>query len=110
MAKKKNKLDRSDGLNLSLFAPNTSWVAPDEFPDLSSAKLIGVDIESKDPKLNTHGPGFIRGDAMIAGVSLAVKDRAWYFPVNHLGGGNLDQGMVFEYLKDTLKRPCDKVF
>ena len=110
MAKKKQKLDKSDGLNLSLFAPNTNWVAPNEFPDLSSARLIGCDIESRDPKLRSHGPGFIRGDASIAGISLAVSDMAWYFPVNHLGGGNLDQDMVFEYIADVMKLPCDKVF
>lgn len=110
MARKKETVDKSDNLNLALFAPKTTWVAPGQFPNLSDIKEIGADIESYDPKLKTKGPGFIRGDASVVGVSLACDDMAWYFPFGHLGGGNLDKSSVVRYLTDVFKAPSDKVF
>lgn len=108
---KKAKPDKSDNLNLALFQPKTTWVAPSSFPDLSGAKLISGDAETKDPLLSSKGPGFLtRGDALVAGFSLAAGDRAWYFPMNHLGGGNLNPDAVKEYLKDVYKLQCPKVF
>ena len=38
-----------------------------------NAKLLSVDIETKDPKLVEFGPGTHRGDGHICGVSFAVK-------------------------------------
>lgn len=110
MGKKKFKLDTSNNLNLSLFPPTTNWVMPSSFPDLSGAKLIGCDTETKDPFLKEQGPGFIRKDAYVAGISLATEDKAWYFPMRHLGGGNLDPGIVTSYVHDVMKLPCPKVF
>jgi DNA polymerase-1 len=76
---------------------------------LSSAKLIGFDCETKDPKLTSEGPGFIRGDASIVGIAVGTIDRSWYFPMRHLGGGNLDPDNVISFVKDTLALPCPKV-
>lgn len=106
---RKHKVDKSDNLNLTLFPPNHRWIIPTSFPDLSGAELIGVDVETKDPYLTTQGPGFIRGDAEIVGVTLATEDRGWYFPVRHLGGGNLDPDIVFDYVRDVMKKPIPKV-
>lgn len=110
MAKRKHKVDKSDNLNLALFTPQTNWVVPGEYPDLSGIKLLGADIESKDPNLKTKGPGFLRKDADVAGISMATDDQAWYFPIGHLGGGNLDRGHVIDFCKDVFKTSVPKVF
>ena len=100
--------DKCDGLTGTLFPPTGDWSCPKSFPDLSSARVIGLDIESKDPKLKEDGPGFIRGDAQVAGVSVSDGLRSWYFPVRHLGGGNHPHPeSVFKWLRDTLK-PKDR--
>lgn len=93
---------QSEGLQLVMEAPRTEWMPPTSFPDLSGVKSIGLDTETKDPHLDSKGPGFIRGDAQVAGVSVAADDRAWYFPINHLGGGNLPQESVSRFLSDIL--------
>lgn len=96
--------DKSEGLTGSLFPPASSWTRPSGFPDLSGEKVIGLDIESRDDDIKAEGPGFIRGDAHVVGVSLATLDRSWYFPLRHLGGGNLDNPeQFFGYLRDVLK-------
>lgn len=105
----KAKLDYSNNLNGTLFPPDSRWIIPTSFPNLSDAELIGVDVETKDPYLTTQGPGFIRGDAEIVGVTLATEERGWYFPVRHLGGGNLDPDIVFEYVRDIMRKPIPKV-
>lgn len=94
---------------MTLFPPDYRWNIPTSFPNLNDAELIGVDVETKDPYLTTLGPGFIRGDAEVVGVTLATEDRGWYFPVRHLGGGNLDPDMVFDYVRDVMKKPIPKV-
>jgi DNA polymerase I-like protein with 3'-5' exonuclease and polymerase domains len=93
------------GLQLVLETPKSVWTPPTSFPDLSGVKTIGVDTETHDPHLEARGPGFIRKDATVAGVSVATADRAWYFPINHLGGGNLPQESVSRFLQDTLSDP-----
>ena len=97
--------DRSDNLNGCLFAPDTDWTPCKSLPDLSGEKVLGIDIESKDPDLKSRGPGFIRGDARAVGVSVATSDRAWYLPIAHLGGGNMESDAVISFVGDLLKDP-----
>ena len=52
------------------------------FPNLANAKLLALDIETKDPNLKKLGPGVRRGDGYILGYSLATEDNTWYFPWN----------------------------
>jgi len=104
MAKRKNA--HIGGFQLGFFAPESSWVPPTELIDLKPAKFIGIDVESKDPKLQTHGPGFIRGDAKVVGISLATEAKQkLYLPFDHEGGGNMDRDLVIRYVQDQLKRP-----
>lgn len=96
--------DKSDGLCGTLFPPNSAWKPPTSFPDLSGQKVLGLDIESRDPQLKERGPGFIRGDASVAGVSVSTFDASWYFPVGHLGGGNIrEPDNLFAWLGDTFQ-------
>jgi DNA polymerase I-like protein with 3'-5' exonuclease and polymerase domains len=101
--KKNPKL--STELQQALFQPPSEWTPPSEFPNLSGVPRLGIDIESHDPNLKTRGPGFIRGDARMVGVSLATDDAAWYFPFGHLGGGNLDEDNVLKFIKDVVSDP-----
>lgn len=86
------------------------WVPPTEFPDLRGASLIALDVETKDPNLLKHGPGDVRKDGYIVGVSIATDHGVrGYFPVRHEGGGNLDAQSVFRWLKDALSGQQPKV-
>ena len=39
-----------------LFPPQTEWVAPSSFPDLTGQDEIAIDLETCDPWLMSHGP------------------------------------------------------
>jgi len=83
----------------------TDWTPPDSFPDLSSAKVIAIDLETFDPDLKEKGCGS-RRDGYIAGVAVGTDDGfRGYFPVAHKLGGNMDKGMVMRWLKEELSRP-----
>ena len=90
--------------------PETGWVAPRDFPRLDSAPWISLDTETKDPNLLESGPGWARGDGHIVGVSIAVPERSWYFPVRHevCPEQNLDPVHVFAWLRDTMERHAKK--
>lgn len=86
--------------------PDTGWLPPTEFPDLSAAPCIAIDTETYDPELLDNGPGWARGRGHIVGVSVAVPGRAWYFPVRHEVEPeyNLDPAAVFAWLRHELAR------
>lgn len=86
-----------------MFAPASEWTPPKHLPDLRQAKMIGIDVEAKDERLTTMGPGFIRGDAKPVGISLAVDGGPkLYLPFGHEQGGNMDRDLVVRYVKDQL--------
>jgi DNA polymerase I-like protein with 3'-5' exonuclease and polymerase domains len=93
--------------------PVTGWSPPKDFPNLSQAKVIGLDTETKDLELNERGPGFVRGAAHVIGVSLATEDKAWYFPIRHEyareSSMNGDPAALFAYLNDVLAKPVPVV-
>jgi len=88
--------------------PDTGWVTPSTLPDLSGAKIIGLDTETKDLELLQKGPGAIRGKGHLVGISVAVDEKnAWYLPMRHeyQPEHNLDPEMVLRWAKDNLTRP-----
>ena len=94
-----------------LFTPPTEWLPPEEFPDLTQACEIAIDLETRDPNLNIRmGSGSVIGIGEVVGISVATKDFCAYYPIAHEGGGNLDRKMVLKWLKDVLKTPSDKIF
>ena len=94
-----------------LFPPDTQWAAPSSFPDLTGQKTIAIDLETKDPWLMSHGPGWAFKDrGFIIGIAIASEDYRAYFPVAHEVGGNLDKQVVYRWLKKQLEAPNDKVF
>ena len=44
-----------------MFTVQTEWDCPEEFPDLSGAKYIAIDLETKDPDLKSINCGNING-------------------------------------------------
>jgi DNA polymerase I-like protein with 3'-5' exonuclease and polymerase domains len=84
--------------------PETGWQAPCEFPRLANAPWLSLDVETKDPELRTHGPGWARGSGHIVGVSLAAPGASWYFPIRHevCPEQNLEPGHVLNWLRDTM--------
>ena len=38
-------------LQFAMFQEKSDWVPPTELPDLSSAKEIAIDLETKDPNI-----------------------------------------------------------
>jgi DNA polymerase I-like protein with 3'-5' exonuclease and polymerase domains len=92
--------------------PYTGWKAPQEFPNLSSAVMISLDTETKDPELTTAGPGWARHKGHIVGVSLAAQARdgtqgKWYFPMRHevCPEENLNPDNVLDFLRHYLGNP-----
>lgn len=55
----------------------------EEYPDLSSAELIAIDLETYDPKLNDEGAGVYRRDGFILGVAIATDTFANYYNIGH---------------------------
>ena len=86
-----------------LIPPTTTWTPPvlSKLPRWSEASRIAIDLETRDPQLTTLGPG-VRRDGYVVGIAVAVEDGpAFYLPVAHQGGGNLDEKHVWAYLRDN---------
>ena len=93
-----------------LFAPQTEWIPPQDFPNLSNYPEISIDLETKDPNLKTMGSGSVTGRGEIVGIAVAVLDWSGYYPIAHEGGGNMDKKKVMSWFQEVLKTPAVKVF
>ena len=94
---------------MAMFTPKSEWVPPLELPDLTGAKKIAIDVETRDPDLKTNGPGWPTGTGEVVGYAVAVDGWQGYIPIRHLGGGNLDEKIVNRWLKKVLESPGDKI-
>ena len=99
----------AQGLQMAMFAPKSEWVPPLELPDLTSAKKIAIDVETRDPNLKKNGPGWPTGDGEVVGYAIATEDWSGYIPIRHFGGGNLDEKIVNRWLKKVFECPADKI-
>ena len=93
-----------------LFKPQTEWLPPEEFKDLSSYDEIAIDLETKDTNLKTMGSGSVTGQSKIVGIALAVEGWSAYYPIAHEGGGNMDKKKVMDYFRTILNYPSKKIF
>ena len=57
-----------------IFKPQTEWIPPESFPDLSKYDEIAIDLETKDPELKTMGSGSVTSKGHIVGIAVAVYD------------------------------------
>lgn len=80
----------------------SDWRPAGRYPSLQGARYIAIDCETNDPNLETMGPGAIRGDGYIVGVSVATEGFKAYYPFAHEGGDNLPKDVVIRYLKREL--------
>jgi DNA polymerase I-like protein with 3'-5' exonuclease and polymerase domains len=96
-------------LQIPMFTKNPEWVPPSELPDLTDAKEIAVDLETRDPNLKNKGPGWPTRDGEVIGYAVATSFWSGYLPVKHFGGGNLDEKIVRRWLAKQLAAPSDKI-
>ena len=98
-------------MQMPLFKPQTEWLPPEEFPDLSKYNEISIDLETKDPNLNIRrGSGSVVGVGEIVGIAVAVKNWCGYYPIAHEGGGNMDRAKVLKWFQAVLNTPATKIF
>jgi len=98
-------------MQMPLFKPQTEWLPPEEFPDLSKYNEISIDLETKDPNLNIRrGSGSVVGVGEIVGVAVAVSGWCGYYPIAHEGGGNMDRKKVLKWFQGVLNTPATKIF
>ena len=86
--------------------PDTGWLPPTNFPDLSSARRIAIDLETRDDDLLVSGPGVRRG-GYIVGVAVGTDDGfRGYYPIAHEVGKeyNFAPDAVFSWLRTELGR------
>jgi DNA polymerase I-like protein with 3'-5' exonuclease and polymerase domains len=96
-------------LQMAMFTPKSEWIPPMELPDITSAKKIAIDVETRDPDIKTSGPGWATGNGEVVGYAVAVDGWSGYIPIRHLGGGNLDEKIVNRWLKKVFECPADKI-
>jgi DNA polymerase I-like protein with 3'-5' exonuclease and polymerase domains len=67
-------------------------------------------VETSDPNLLKSGPGGVRHDGKLVGISVATDTGyCGYFPIAHEGGDNLDSQRVLQWARDTLGGSQPKV-
>ena len=93
-----------------IFKPQTEWLPPEKFPNLSQHDEISIDLETKDPGLTKTGSGSVTKNGEVVGIAVAIEGWAGYFPIAHEGGGNMDRNMVLQWLKDVLNTTATKIF
>lgn len=106
MATDKND-NRTMGFLTAMEADATipEWVAPLSLPDLTGYREVAVDLETHDPNLTTLGPGWARKDGKVVGIAVAAGEEAWYFPIAHANGPNLDRKLVLRWFQKQMATP-----
>jgi len=86
------------------------WKAKEHYPDLSAAKAISFDLETKDPDLTEKGPSTFRGGGYVIGFSVATEDGfAGYYPIKHPEGNLPEPQNARKWLKSILETPIPKI-
>ena len=97
-------------MQIPLFKPQTEWIPPESFPDLSKHKEIAIDLETKDPDLIKMGSGSVTKQGDVTGIAIAVKGWSGYYPIAHEGGGNMDRKKVLKWFQSILNTDAIKIF
>ena len=69
---------------------------------LVNAKQIAIDTETRDPSLTSIGPGYIRGDGEVVGISVACDGFEGYFPFGHETGFNFPKNKVVIFSRKSV--------
>jgi len=97
-------------MQIPLFKPQTEWIPPETFPDLSKYSEIAIDLETKDPDLIKMGSGSVTKRGDVTGIAVAVKGWSGYYPIAHEGGGNMDRKKVLKWFQSVLDINAIKIF
>ena len=98
-------------LQLSMTFKKHIWSTPSEFKDLSGAREIAIDLETRDDGIAEGlGAGWALKKGNIIGFAVAVEGWQGYFPFGHFGGGNMIPDQVKAYIKQVCELPCPKIF
>jgi len=99
---------------LPLFDVDSPWRPPEILPEWQNASVLAIDTETNDPNLTDRGPGWPWGGGHLAGVAIGLRhgDRtdAFYLPVGHQEGSNLDDDLVRRYVDEIMRSSIPKVF
>ena len=102
-------------MQLNLLANRPEWLPPTTFPRVKG--LVGFDWETKDPFLQSLGPGWAWSSGMgdekfgypIGAAVSWIGDQGTilgdYWPFAHLNGGNLPARAVLGWVKDLAEDP-----
>ena len=93
-----------------MILPQTEWLPPKKFPDLSKYDEIAIDLETKDPELKKKGSGSVVGRGEIVGFAVAVEGWKGYYPIAHETGPNMDREKVIEWFTSVCALPATKIF
>jgi hypothetical protein len=61
-----------------LFQPPSEWVCP-EYIDYKGQSPVAIDLETYDPGIKDHGPGWATGNGKVVGVAIAWDGFKGYF-------------------------------
>lgn len=79
-------------------------------PSLKNASIISIDVETRDPGLMDKGPGGVRGEGYLLGLSVATPDGfSEYFPLRHETGNVENPEQVINWAKAELKGNQPKI-
>ena len=90
-----------------LFQPPSEWVCPEAI-DYKGQSPVAIDLETYDPGIKDHGPGWATGNGKVVGVALAWDGFKGYFPIDHDAPGNYDKEVFKRQLQDLLNR-CPEI-
>jgi DNA polymerase I-like protein with 3'-5' exonuclease and polymerase domains len=86
-----------------LFQPPSEWVCPEAI-DYKGQSPVAIDLETYDPGIKDHGPGWATGNGKVVGVALAWEGFKGYWPIDHDAPGNYDKTVFKKQLQDLLDR------
>ncbi len=90
-----------------LFQPPSEWVCP-EYIDYKGQSPVAIDLETYDPGIKDHGPGWATGNGKVVGVAIAWDGFKGYFPIDHDAPGNYDKKVFMRQFQDLLDR-CPEI-
>jgi len=90
-----------------LFQPPSEWVCPEAI-DYKGQSPVAIDLETYDPGIKDHGPGWATGNGKVVGVALAWEGFKGYWPIDHDAPGNYDKTVFKKQLQDLLNR-CPEI-
>jgi len=81
-----------------------------KYPDLTRARRVVFDVETRDPNLEELGPGVYRNDGYILGVSLSDGEGfSEYYNLHHYDCGAAERARNERYVREMLGAPTPKL-